>query len=598
MASVTITTDGPRDPDLTRDSTAHPRDSGQPSGGQSAEGQDPRRWLALGVCLAGVFMTLLDVSIVNVALPSLESGLKASASDLQWVLSGYAVTFGLALVPSGRLGDAKSRRTVFLVGLTGFVLASLACGLATTPLFLIVARLIQGLFAGVVTPQVTGIIQDLFRGPERGRAFGLFGAIAGISTAVGPLLGGALIALFGNEHGWRYVFFVNIPIGAVVIPVSARLLAKSTKPATGGRTQLDPLGSLLLGAGVVSILLPLVEQREWSGSVRYPLYGLAAVFLVAFVLWERGVLRRGSQPVIDLRLFRLETYSFGSAIAAIYFAGFTSIFFVLTVYLQQGIGYAAWQAGLTITAFAVAGIPSSRLSGQRSTTHALAFVRVGAALFAVGLVGAIIAVRTHGGPDIGWWLIAPLFVAGFGNGLVLPSNQTRAVSEVPVAQASAAGGAYQTFQRVGTAIGIAVVGTIFFNRLASSRGDYDSALERGIAVSAGFAVLTVVLALVEVLFHRRAGSPAPATPSAPGRRSEPAGQPAVAARPAAIAARPAATGAQPAPAVARPAAPAPAPGHAPVMPRHVPDPAPLVPPRPDAPHGRHNAQHPEDVGVH
>ncbi len=499
MATVTITSDG------SRDSADDPRDAPRPAGGgPPAEGQDPKRWLALGVCMAGVFMTLLDVSIVNVALPSLEQGLGASASDLQWVLSGYAVTFGLALVPSGRIGDAKSRRTVFLVGLTGFVVASLACGLATTPLFLIVARLLQGLTAGAVTPQVTGIIQDLFRGPERGRAFGLFGAIAGISTAVGPLLGGALIALFGSEHGWRYVFFVNIPIGAVVIPVAARLLAKTTKPVGDrGRTQLDPIGSLLLGGGVVSILLPLVEQREWSGSVRYPLYGLAAVLLTTFVLWERRVLRRGRKPVINLRLFALETYSFGSAIAAIYFAAFTSIFFVLTVYLQQGIGYSAWQAGLTITAFAVAGIPASRLSGQRSTTHALAFVRTGAALFALGLVGAIVAVRTHGGPDIGWWLIAPLFVAGFGNGLVLPANQTRAVSQVPVAEASAAGGAYQTFQRVGTAIGIAVVGTVFFNRLASSRGDFGSAIERGIAVSAGFAVLTVLLALVENLFHRR-----------------------------------------------------------------------------------------------
>lgn len=527
-----------------------------------ADGQNPQRWLALGVCLAGVFMTLLDVSIVNVALPSLESGLKASASDLQWVLSGYAVAFGLALVPSGRLGDALSRRTVFLVGLSGFVLASLACGIATTPLFLIVARLVQGLFAGVLTPQVTGIIQDLFRGPERGRAFGYLGAIAGISTAVGPLLGGLLIALFGTEHGWRYVFFVNIPIGAVVIPVSARLLKQvgnnARAPGSRARLQLDPVGSVLLGAGVVSILLPLVEQREWSASVRYPLFAVAAAFLVAFVLWERRVLRRGRQPVVNLHLFAVRTYSFGSAIAAIYFAAFTSIFFVLTVYLQQGTGYSAWQAGLTITAFAVAGIPASRLSGSRSSTHAVAFVRTGAALFAVGLVGVIVAVRLRDGSGIGWWLVLPLAIAGFGNGLVLPANQTSAVSEVPVAQASAAGGAYQTFQRVGTALGIAVVGSVFFSRLADTRGDYGSALERGVELSVVFALATVVLAVVEDLVHTRATARAEAVGSPTGDdradgTPEYDGASVVAASPA-----------------GEPGGPS---------------------------HGRHNAEHPEDVGA-
>ncbi len=535
-----------------------------------ADGQNPQRWLALGVCLAGVFMTLLDVSIVNVALPSLETGLKASASDLQWVLSGYAVAFGLALVPSGRLGDALSRRTVFLVGLSGFVVASLACGIATTPLFLIIARLVQGLFAGVLTPQVTGIIQDLFRGPERGKAFGYFGAIAGISTAIGPLLGGLLIALFGSEHGWRYVFFVNIPIGAVVIPVSARLLKQvgrnAPARASRGKLQVDPVGSVLLGAGVVSILLPLVEQREWSASVRYPLFGVAAVFLVAFVLWERRVLRRGRQPVINLHLFAVETYSFGSAIAAIYFAAFTSIFFVLTVYLQQGTGYTAWQAGLTITAFAVAGIPASRLSGSRSGTHAVAFVRSGAALFALGLVGVIVAVRLRDGSHIGWWLALPLAVAGFGNGLVLPANQTRAVSEVPVTQASAAGGAYQTFQRVGTALGIAVVGSVFFSRLASTRGDYGSALERGVELSVAFALATVGLALVEDMFHRRAT--ARAAVDAPVAASENGG----------------AVDGNASTAVSGAHDGSPADGTSEERPN-------------GSPHGRHNAEHPEDVGA-
>ena len=474
-----------------------------------ADGQNPKRWLALGVCLGAIFMALLDVSIVNVALPSLQQGLDASPSDLQWVLSGYAVTFGLVLVPSGRLGDAYSRRTMFLIGLSGFVLASVACGLAPNPIFIVIARLLQGVFAGVLTPQVTGIIQELFRGPERGKAFGYFGAIAGVSTAIGPLAGGGLIAAFGQDLGWRFVFFVNLPIGLVAIPLGARLLTQAgvvSRKRSGPRPQLDPFGSVLLGIGVVSILLPLVEQRNWSAGLRYPLYGVAAVFLVAFVLWERRVVRRGRAPVVDLRLFSLDSFSFGSVTALLYFGAFTSIFFVLTVYLQEGNGYSAWQAGLTVTAFAAATIPGSRLSGRLGPKHPVGLVAGGSVLFAVGLISAIVAVRLGGGANVGWLLAAPLAVAGFGNGLVLPANQTRAVSQVPVAEGSSAGAVYQVFQRTGTALGIAVVGSVFYGRLASTRGDFATAFEYGVALSAGFAVLTALLAGVEAWRDRRAAS--------------------------------------------------------------------------------------------
>lgn len=517
----------PAPPEATEapETTAAPNPDPDPG-----DGQNPKRWFALIVCLVVVFMTLLDVSIVNVALPSLEQGLGASAAQLQWVLSGYAVTFGLALVPSGRLGDAFSRRVVLVIGLSGFTLASLACGLAGDPTVLVVARLIQGLFAGSVTPQVTGIVQDLFRGPERGRAFGYFGAVAGISTAVGPLLGGALIAAFGNDSGWRYVFFVNLPIGLVAVPLTWRILkvVEASAPArqrAPGRPQLDPVGSILLGLTVVSLLLPLVQQREWSIGLRLPFYGAAVVGLVAFLLWERAVLRRGGVAVIDLRLFRLGTYSFGSAIALIYFGAFTSVFFVLTLYLQQGQGYEAWRAGLTVTAFALLSIPGSRLSGTVSATHPLRAVRVGSPLVAVGLGLTVGAVRLGNGFDVGWWLVLPLGIAGFGSGLVLPANQTRAVSEIPVGQASSAGGAYQTFQRIGTAIGIALVGTVFFSGVSAAlpgsaapagggtpsgtpppaivSDAFASGYEHGILVSAGLAVATLLLALSEGLVHRR-----------------------------------------------------------------------------------------------
>ena len=180
---------------------------------QQAE-EHHQRWLALVVCLVAGGMCLLDVSIVNVALPSIRTGLHADDSDVQWVVAGYSLAFGMALVPAGRLGDARSRRTVFMAGVTLFTLASAACGASQGALWISVARVVQGIGGGLITPQVSGFIQNMFRGPERARAFGLFGAMVGISTAIGPLLGGLLVQLGGAENGWRLVFYVNLPIGS------------------------------------------------------------------------------------------------------------------------------------------------------------------------------------------------------------------------------------------------------------------------------------------------------------------------------------------------------------------------------------------------
>lgn len=311
-----------------------------------------RRWRALAVCLVAGFMTLLDVSIVNVALPTVRAGLHMSDSGLQWVLSGYALAFGLVLVPAGRLGDARSRRTVFLTGLALFTLASALAGAARNQDWLVLARLFQGAAGGVLVPQVSGFIQVLFQGAERGRAFGALGATVGLSTAVGPLLGGLLIHLFGPHDGWRWVFYVNLPIGVAALPLAYRLLPAPQATARAGHRDFDPVGMLLLGSGTVAVLLPFVQEQQWHSAARWLLLPLAAVLLAAFVGWERYYARH-REPLVSMGLFAVRPYAAGVTLSLVYFAGFTAIFFIFTLYLQTGLHYSALAAGVAVTPFAL-----------------------------------------------------------------------------------------------------------------------------------------------------------------------------------------------------------------------------------------------------
>jgi MFS family permease len=298
---------------------------------------DPDRWMALAVCLAAGFMTLLDVSIVNVALPSIEQGLHAQSNELEWIVAGYALSLGLLLVPAGRFGDAHGRRPVFMVGVALFVVASAACALASTALLLALMRVVQGFAGGLISPQISGLIQSLFRGEERGKAFGLFGATIAVSTALGPLIGGALIALFGVHDGWRAVFFVNVPIGAAILLLARRYLPAPT--AAERRPQaLDPLGVVLLGAALVCILVPFIEQRTWHSPLRLALFPLAAVLMVVWVLHERRY-GRTREPLVSLDLFRIRSYVLGAPVGLMYFAGFVAMFFILTLCLQLGLNY-------------------------------------------------------------------------------------------------------------------------------------------------------------------------------------------------------------------------------------------------------------------
>ncbi|WP_082772437.1 MFS transporter [Actinoplanes sp. TFC3] len=481
------------------------------------------------VALVAGFMTLLDVSIVNVAIPSIQADLKLSSGELQWVLSGYALTFGLMLVPSGRFGDARGRRTVFLAGLAVFVLSSAAAGFATGPLFLVVARLVQGAAAGVVSPQVSGLIQQLFKPEERGRPFGLFGATVGISTAVGPLLGGLLIQLLGAEQGWRWIFFINVPIGIAALilgrmwipgPASSRSSESDSRSASrsdDARESLDPVGVVLLGAGVLLFLLPLVQEREWHTPLKWLLSVAAVAVLAAFLVWERRFEARGHVPVVELKLFKLRSYGLGALTGMLYFAGFTTIFFIYTLYLQSGLHYSALAAGLSLTPFALGSAASAAVGGRIVNRFGRQLVVAGLVLVLAGLAATLVALHFVPGHNAGWAAAGPLLVAGIGSGLVISPNQNLTLSEVPVRRAGSAGAVLQTGQRIGTAVGIAVVGSVFFNRLAANGGSWSLAFRTALFLTIAFVVVALIAAVGDVVAGRRDSSSG--SPSASSRGS-------------------------------------------------------------------------------
>jgi EmrB/QacA subfamily drug resistance transporter len=453
------------------------------------------RWRALSVALVAGFMTLLDVSIVNVALPSIRSDLHLSAGELQWVLSGYALTFGLVLVPAGRYGDARGRRNVFIAGLLLFTVSSAAAGLATGALWLVVARLVQGAAAGVVNPQVSGLIQQLFAPRERGRPFGLLGATIGISTAVGPLLGGLLIQVFGTQEGWRWIFYINLPIGIAAMILGYLWIPVGEKVEKTG--DLDPVGVVLLGVGVLLLLLPLVQEREWHGNRKWLLAVAAVAVLVGWVFWERRY-GRTRTSLVDLSLFKVRSYGLGALIGLLYFAGFTTIFFIYTLYLQSGLHYTALEAGLAVTTFAVGSAAGSAVGGRIVNRLGRPLVLGGLALVAVGLIATNIVLHFVPGRGAGWAAALPLLVAGLGSGFVISPNQALTLSEVPVERAGSAGAVLQTGQRIGTATGIAAVGALFFAQLAAHHGSWVLAFRNALWVTVGFVVIALVAALADL----------------------------------------------------------------------------------------------------
>ncbi|WP_245717711.1 MFS transporter [Nocardia jejuensis] len=430
---------------------------------------DPRRWIAFAVVLAAGFMDLLDVTIVNVAVPSIQKDLDAEYSQIEWIIAAYVLSFAAVLITGGRLGDIYGRKRVFLLGMAGFTLASAACGIATDPTVLIGSRFAQGAMAGLMVPQILAIIRVTFPKQERAKAIAVYSGVGGSASAVGLALGGLLVQwdLFG--WGWRPIFLVNIPVGIAALIAAAVVMRDSKSP---GATRLDPVGMVLAVSAVLLLVYPLNEGRRlgWPAWTFVMVAAAAAVF-AAFVLYERHRARTVGSPLVDLALFRSRPFTLGLSSWLLFWIGFGGFFLTWTLFMQAGLGWSPMRAGLTAVFFAVgagigAGVSVSVLAPRFGRWVLTAGGLITAAGFALyGWMGV------HYGPDFAsWQMVLPLIVTGTGFGIVVAPTIDMLLGQIPDREAGAASGLLNTGQQLGLALGVALVGILFFGQL-----DHDSA---------------------------------------------------------------------------------------------------------------------------
>jgi MFS family permease len=391
---------------------------------------------------------------------------------------------------------------MFLIALSAFVASSALSGAAPTTGLLIAARLLQGVAGGMLLPQNSGLIQELFAGAERGRAFGFMGGMVGLATAAGPVIGGLILATFAGPDGWRWIFYVNLPIGLVALALAARLVPAAAR-AGRRRVHLDLAGSLLLGGGVLSLLLPLVDASDGGLSRLWPLFGLAVALLAGFAWWEARTARRGRQPLLDPQLAHVSGYAPGLAIGMVYFVGFTGIWLVMALFFQDGLGYSPLRSGLAVTPFAL-GVAASAVVAGRLVARVGRWLTIsGLTATVLGLAATDLVLRQVGGDRAAWAAAGPLLVAGLGAGMVTSPNVTLTLASVPVRVAGAAGGALQTAQRIGAAIGTALLASVFYRVLTASGHAYPRAVSDALLCACGLMGLALLLAVAE-LWHRRA----------------------------------------------------------------------------------------------
>ncbi|MGW1075722.1 MFS transporter [Streptomyces sp. NPDC002537] len=443
---------------MARVDTSAPIAGALPAGGRGGG-------ITIAIVLVAAFMQLVDVSIVNVAVTAIQRGLGASYTELQWVLAGYTLAFAVFLVAGGRLGDRLGRKRMFLVGMSAFTAASLLCGVAQGPGMLVGSRLLQGLAAALMYPQVYSVIQVVVPAKRRGAVLGALGGVIGLAAVTGPLVGGLLIQADLFHWSWRPIFLVNVPVGVLAVLLAIRYLPESRAD------EADPIdwpGVALVTASVTLLVYPLVQGRD-LGWPRW-LFGLLAagvLGLVAFALYELRRERSGRTPLIRMSLFASRGFSGGLVMVVLFYGAFLPFFLVFSVYVQSGLGFTALQAGVALVPYALGSALGSGASIALAPRLGRAVLHVGFLVLIAGTCWIAWTVHRLGTDLHGVQLLPALLVAGLGFGLTVTPLVTLILAKAPIRHAGSASGTLTTAQQFGSAVGIALLGSLFFGLIGN-----------------------------------------------------------------------------------------------------------------------------------
>jgi EmrB/QacA subfamily drug resistance transporter len=468
------------------------------TGQAGAQAGYPRRWLAAIVMIVGALMDMIDVTIVNVALPTIRRDLHASATQLEWVVSGYMLAFAAALIVAGNFGDLFGRKRVFLGGVVVFGLASLAAGLSASGAELITARVVQGTAAAAMAPQVLATFRAMFAGAERSKVFSIYGAMLGFASAVGLLLGGVLTEanLFG--WSWRAVFFVNVPVAAAALIAGLRFVPETSDP---GARRPDVPGAVLLAASLVAIVYPLLEGR----TLGWPLWtwlvlaaGVAGLGALGLIEARRGARRNGGRqapaPLLRARLFQVPAFAAGLGVQVAFSAGMQGFFLAFALWLQAGEHFSPLKAGLTAVAFSVGSFIGAPFAVPLAHKFGRGVLALGGVLMVAGIAGEWLAASRVGVNGSPWPVVPGLVVSGAGLALLVIPLVNVVLAAVPVEVAGGASGLFGTAQQLGGALGVAVFGTVFFGYLNGH--SFQAAIVHTAPYAMGAFALCAVLALL------------------------------------------------------------------------------------------------------